>query len=173
MRIGIGIPSTPRKQAAPVVPGWLADVLSLGAPAGGAAGNYSTGINFLPVGTVTCVGIRAFWGSINVASIPLVLTLWDLDPFAFGVVATESVSVVAGVVQTTGAFGSHTLNPSHLYAAAMYNSSISNGYVSNGYSLPRVYSKYSVVNSYAYSGGFYGPTTANNTVCSFVEPLFA
>ena len=171
MRIGLGIPGTPKVPASGLPPGWLADVLSLGPPGSGGVGNFSTGINISLNGAQVCSGIRACWSSVNVSPIPVELTLWDLDPFAFGVVATESVSVVSGVIQTTGAFGSHSLNASHPYAVAMYNPSLYNGFIANAYSLPRVYTKYNVVNSYVYAGGFYGPSTANNTVCSFVEPI--
>lgn len=169
MRIGIGIPSTPRKQAAPVVPGWLADVLSLGAPGSGGAGFFTTGINFAPVGTQVCTGVRAFWGSTNLTAIPVELSLWNVNTGAL--IATETANVVSGVIQTTPAFGSHSLNPADNYAVSTHNIALYNGFIANAYFIPRAYAKYIVGNSYAYRAGFDYPIIANNSVCAFVEPV--
>jgi hypothetical protein len=169
LRVGLGIPGRPKSAQPGLAPGWLADVLSLGPPGGGGAGNFTTGINFVPVGPRVCTGVRACWGSINVGTIPVELSLWNVNTGAL--IATETVNVVSGIVQTTAAFGSHTIVPTDNYAVSTRNPSLYNGYVANGYFMPRSYPKYTVGSSYAFTPGFNYPIIANNSVCAFVEPI--
>ena len=175
MRIGIGIPNTPRTKSVPSVPGWLTDVLALPNPIPGTllTPDVTTGINFTILSAQTCGGIRASWLSSNVGPINVTLTLWQTFPVMLKI-AEETVSVTSGIVQTTGAFGTHILSVGD-YAVSTHNSigasGYSNGYVARTFSLPVAYPKYTVFWSYSYDNGYNPNTIQFNSVCSYVEPV--
>lgn len=169
MRIGLGIPGRPELPSSAVVPGWLSDVLSLGPPAGGGPGNITTGINFTVSSPQNCTGIRACWSSINAVAIPVTLSLWHVGPNYL--IASEVVTVLNGVIQTTGAFGSHLLSPGNSYAVSTYNPSLYDGYIANPFSLPRSYPLYDVLNAYSYELTYGANYLSSNAYCAYVEPV--
>jgi hypothetical protein len=160
----------------PVVPGWLSDVLALPNPVSGAlvTPDVTSGMNFTILSPQTCTGIRASWLSANGGPLSVTLTLWQTLPI-IQKIAEETVTVTSGIVQTTGAFGTHNLAVGD-YAVSTYNgtggSGYSNGYVPRTFSLPVAYPNYTVFWSYSYSNGYNANTNASNSVCAYVEPLF-
>ena len=175
MRIGIGIPNTPRTKSVPSVPGWLTDVLALPNPIPGTlvSPDITSGMNFTVLSPQTCGGIRASWFSANVGSINVTLTLWQTFPISLKI-AEETVTVTSGIVQTTGAFGTHNLSVGD-YAVSTHNttggSGYSNGLVIRPFGLPVAYPKYTVFWSYSYDTGYNANTVPFNSFCAYVEPV--
>jgi hypothetical protein len=166
-------PTTSSVAPGPPVPsGWLADVLTLTATAGG-AGNLETGIYFESAGTQVCTGILVEWQNSSVPTPTLALSLWNV---ATGLIATETVTLAApGLAYTTSAFGSHTLTAGNTYCVSLreVTGAQFNQYVApNPYTLPRAYAEYNVTAGYVYTSGAGIPTTVYNG-CEFIEPVMA
>lgn len=156
-------------------PGWLSDVLALPNPVSGTllTPDVTSGMNFTVLSPQTCNGIRASWLSTNVGPISVTLTLWQTFPISLKI-AEETVTVTSGIVQTTGAFGTHNLAVGD-YAVSTHNgtggSGYSNGYVARTFNLPVAYPNYTVFWSYSYANGYDANSNQFNSVCAYVEPL--
>ena len=174
MRIGIGVPNTPRKVTSfvpPVPSGWLADVIGLAITPGG-GGAFETGIYFDVASVQNCTGVLVDWQNPINPTPTIKLDLWNV---AVGLIATETVTLVTpGLAYTTPAFGIHSLNPGNSYCVSVYEvtGSVYNGLVfGNPYTIPRAYPKYSVQGSYVYRFGAGVPNSVNHAACALIEPV--
>lgn len=168
MRIGLGIPNTNRKQPAPVVGGWVSDVIAQPGMIPGAAGSFTQGVFFSVPASKTCVGIRAFWSSVNTGPIPIKLALWDVvgNP-----IRSEVVTATSGIIQTTGAFSPYTLSAAQSVYVSVYGGSVYSAFWPNSFSMPKAYPSYSAVVGYTYFAGDNAPTNWSPSYCNPVEMI--
>lgn len=174
MRLGIGVPNTPRRVVSPTPPvpsGWLLDVMSLPITQGG-LGSFETGIYFDVATVQNCVGILVDWQNTIYPTPNLRFDLWNTS---VGLIATETLTLASpGLANTTVSFGSHVLTPGNNYCVSVYETSGNayNGLVfGNPYAIPRAYPKYSVQGSYVYRFGSGVPNNVNNGACALIEPV--
>lgn len=154
------------------VPGWVDDVLAQTSLVTGSTPEFETGMNFTVPSSKTCTGIRAYW--LHGGAGPWTITL-TLYVGVGGLVAQETIIVPASnaYIQTTGLFGSHTLNNGFSYTVSLSSPGVYAGYGNtNPFTLPKSYTDYSVQSSYAYNVGPGFPGTPDNQYCALIEPLF-
>lgn len=154
------------------VPGWIDDVLAQTSLVAGSTPEFETGMNFTVPSPKTCTGVRAYWSNGGAGPWTITLTLYV---GVGGLVAQETIVVPASnaYIQTTGLFGSHTLNSGFSYTVTLSSSGVYAGYGNtNPFTLPKSYTDYSVQVPYLYNIGAGFPGTPNFGVCALVEPVF-
>ena len=183
MRIGIGVPNTPRRNAAPSVPGWV-DTLSADYPIGplsfipGFDITLGTPFTTTPAGGL-CTGIRIRLGTFSpLTPISLTFALYALGGAPLG---NETLAFdpawFGNIVQTTPAFPAVNLSPSSQYVAALWINGPNGPYnyapiVPAGY-LPQSFPKYTInvgVQS-AVNVGLNYPANNNPLYATYIEPV--
>ena len=136
----------------------------------GSTGPYETGMKFTQLSTSPLRGIRALWN--NPTQGPSIT--FDLWRVASGVlVATETLPTVAnGYVQTTAAFGSHTLTVGDNYCVSIHVPGLYNHFTTSSIPLPKVYPDCQVISGYSYWFGNVYPLADSPGYGAFTEPMY-
>ena len=166
---------------APLVPGWLGDLIAAQAPGANSAigAVLSMGIEFNALTASAIKGIRAHWGT-GFAPQTVRCSLWYASgPNAGTLISQEDVAGVVGgtIFQTSGAFAPHVMAIGQQYAATIsVNALIENTRASFYPSFPSTYADYSVAQgSQSYRFGYgYGvyPNSGFGFLGAYVEPTF-
>ncbi len=182
MRIGIGIPNTPRTKSVPSVPGWV-DTLSVDYPIGALSFvpgfNVTLGTLFTTTAGGLCTGIRIRLGTFTpLTPFSLTFALYAIGGLPLGIETRAFNPAWFGdIVQTTGSFPAVNLTPATQFIAALWIDGPNGPYnsaplVPVGY-LPKNFPKYTInVGSQSAAGvGLNYPANNNPNYCNYIEPV--